>query len=60
MGLINLKRLRLSHNKIEEVDKDAFDNLKVVFEINLSYNLIDKLHPKTFSGLYFFDVLLCF
>ena len=51
-GLVNLQILSLSNNKITYIDKDAFAGLKIMFELDLKNNMIEKLHPHTFTGKY--------
>ncbi|ENN79349.1 hypothetical protein HUJ04_009511 [Dendroctonus ponderosae] len=50
VGLINLQRIYLMHNEIDEVHPDAFKDLIILVEIDLSLNNIWRLHPETFYG----------
>ncbi|XP_060530710.1 probable oxidoreductase PXDNL [Cylas formicarius] len=49
-GLIHLQRIYLSHSGIYEIDKDAFKDLIILVEVDLSNNEISSLHPRTFYG----------
>ncbi|XP_076055420.1 uncharacterized protein LOC143033809 [Oratosquilla oratoria] len=50
-NLVNLQKLSLKGNLIREVNQDAFRDLRILIELDLSYNRISKLHPKTFTGM---------
>ena len=49
-GLVNLQKLYLSGNDVNSVHKDAFRDLRIMIELDLSANSIDKLHLHTFTG----------
>ncbi|XP_066146429.1 leucine-rich repeat-containing protein 24-like [Euwallacea fornicatus] len=49
-GLINLQRIYLMHSGIREVHPEAFKDLTILVEIDLSDNNIVILHPDTFYG----------
>lgn len=49
-GLLNLQRAFLRGCGIRDVHKDAFAELKILVELDLSDNLIGELHPETFRG----------
>ncbi|CAG9762546.1 unnamed protein product [Ceutorhynchus assimilis] len=50
VGLINLQRIYLMNSGISEVHQDAFKELIILVEIDLSNNNIMLLHPQTFYG----------
>lgn len=50
VGLINLQRIFMSKTGLIDINRDAFRDLIILIEIDLSHNKIGKLHPKTFSG----------
>lgn len=50
VGLINLQRIYLMNSGINEVHQDAFKDLIILVEIDLSNNNIIHLHPQTFHG----------
>lgn len=50
VGLLNLQRVFLRGCGIHNVHKDAFRELKILVELDLSDNLIGSLHPETFQG----------
>lgn len=50
VGLIHLQRVYLKSAGIRDVHKDAFRELKILVEIDLSDNFIESLHPDTFAG----------
>jgi hypothetical protein len=50
VGLIHLQRIFLKSSGVYDVHKDAFRELKILVEIDLSDNFISVLHPETFSG----------
>lgn len=49
-GLINLQRIFLRSAKIREVHRDAFYELTILIEVDLSDNELTNLHPDTFHG----------
>lgn len=50
VGLIHLQRIFLKSAGVYEIHKDAFKELKILVEIDLSDNFISVLHQDTFSG----------
>lgn len=50
VGLLNLQRVFLGQAGVEEVHRDAFRDLTILVEVDLSHNRIAKLHPETFHG----------
>ncbi|KAK7601556.1 hypothetical protein V9T40_008997 [Parthenolecanium corni] len=50
VGLIHLQRLHLKGAGIRYIHKDAFRELTILVEIDLSDNFISTLHPDTFTG----------
>uniref|UniRef100_A0A2S2PTV6 Immunoglobulin superfamily containing leucine-rich repeat protein n=1 Tax=Schizaphis graminum TaxID=13262 RepID=A0A2S2PTV6_SCHGA len=50
VGLLNLQRVFLRGCGIRNVHKDAFRELKILIELDLSDNLIGSLHQETFLG----------
>ncbi|XP_015835079.1 reticulon-4 receptor-like 2 isoform X2 [Tribolium castaneum] len=50
VGLLNLQRIFLATAGIQEVHKDAFRDLTILVEVDLSHNQIKSLHPETFHG----------
>ncbi len=49
-GLLNLQTVSLRRCDIRRIDANAFRDLKIVRSVDLSYNNITELHPKTFDG----------
>ena len=49
-GLLNLQRLSLAKCGLTDVHDDAFRDLKILVELNLSSNNLTRLRPKTFDG----------
>lgn len=49
-GLLNIQRLSVSKCHLVDVHEDAFRDLKILVELNLSSNNLTKLRPKTFGG----------
>ena len=49
-GLLNIQRLSLHKCNLVEVHEDAFRDLKILVELDLSANNLTKLRPKTFAG----------
>lgn len=49
-GLLNLQRVFLRNAGISTVDKDAFRELRILVEVDLSDNNIEILHSDTFLG----------
>lgn len=50
IGLIHLQRIFLKSAGISDIHKDAFRELKILVEIDLSDNFVSILHKDTFSG----------
>lgn len=49
-GLMNLQRIFLRSAKIREIHRDAFRDLIILIEVDLSDNEITNIHPDTFHG----------
>ncbi|XP_045479679.1 leucine-rich repeat-containing protein 24-like [Harmonia axyridis] len=49
-GLMNLQRIYLIKNGLLELNQDAFNELLILIEIDLSHNALTSLHPLTFHG----------
>lgn len=50
LGLVNLQRIYLKKSGVTYVHYDAFKNLKILVEIDLSENSIETLDKNTFNG----------
>ncbi|KAK6625691.1 hypothetical protein RUM43_005990 [Polyplax serrata] len=50
IGLLNLQRIFLRNTSLREIHPEAFRNLSILVEIDLSENKITKIHPETFLG----------
>lgn len=50
LGLVNLQRIYLKKSNVQSVHRDAFKNLKILIEIDLSENGIVQLDRNTFNG----------
>ncbi|KAJ9595809.1 hypothetical protein L9F63_013004 [Diploptera punctata] len=50
VGLINLQRIFMRGTGIREIHKDAFRDLKILVEVDLSDNAVSSIHPDTFTG----------
>lgn len=50
VGLLNLQRVFMRGCGIHNVHKDAFRELKILIELDLSDNFIGSLHQQTFQG----------
>nr|XP_023024021.1 peroxidasin-like protein [Leptinotarsa decemlineata] len=50
VGLINLQRIYISSAGLTEIHRDAFKDLIILVEVDLSRNEITSLHPETFRG----------
>ncbi|KAK9497072.1 hypothetical protein O3M35_004451 [Rhynocoris fuscipes] len=50
VGLLNLQRIFLKGAGVRELHRDAFKDLTILVEVDLSDNLIATLHQDTFSG----------
>ncbi|XP_017780286.1 PREDICTED: peroxidasin-like protein isoform X2 [Nicrophorus vespilloides] len=49
-GLINLQRIFMRGTRLRQVHKDAFRDLIILIEVDLSENEISSLDPETFNG----------
>lgn len=50
VGLLNLQRIFLKSAGVQELHRDAFKELTILVEVDLSDNMIATLHQDTFSG----------
>lgn len=50
LRLINLQKIHLRSTGIRWVHRESFKDLKILVEIDLSYNLIESIDKQTFSG----------
>lgn len=50
VGLLNLQRIYMRSSKLREVHRDAFRDLIILVEVDLSDNEITNLQPNTFYG----------
>nr|XP_018910519.1 PREDICTED: leucine-rich repeats and immunoglobulin-like domains protein 1 [Bemisia tabaci] len=50
VGLLNLQKIFLKAAGVREVHRDAFKDLKILVEVDLSDNAISTLHRDTFTG----------
>lgn len=50
VGLLNLQKISLQKCDLKYVDDNAFRDLKILVDLDLSRNNITKLKPKTFDG----------
>ncbi|XP_026472104.1 leucine-rich repeat-containing protein 24-like [Ctenocephalides felis] len=50
LGLLNLQRVFLKSTGLREVHKDAFLDLRILVELDLSENALERIHPATFTG----------
>lgn len=50
LGLINLQRIFLKKSNLVYINQDAFKNLKILVELDLSDNAIETLDKNTFNG----------
>ena len=50
VGLLNLQRIFMKGTGIREIHKDAFKDLKILVEVDLSDNAVNSIHPDTFTG----------
>ncbi|XP_075234140.1 uncharacterized protein LOC142331975 [Lycorma delicatula] len=50
VGLLNLQRIFLKGTGVRELHRDAFKDLKILVEVDLSDNLIGTIHQDTFTG----------
>ncbi|KYM95669.1 PREDICTED: uncharacterized protein LOC108780121 [Cyphomyrmex costatus] len=58
VNLVNLHKLALRDCGIESINRDAFSDLKIIIEIDLSGNNIRNLHPSVFYETQKLRVLL--
>jgi hypothetical protein len=49
VGLINLQRIFLRNCSLTLVEKDAFHDLNIMVEVDLSHNQLQRFNPETFS-----------
>lgn len=50
LGLVNLQRIYLKKSNVVYIHQDAFKNLKILVELDLSENAIETLDKNTFNG----------
>ncbi|XP_069696208.1 leucine-rich repeat-containing protein 24-like [Periplaneta americana] len=50
VGLLNLQRIFMRGAGVREVHRDAFRDLKILVEVDLSDNAVGEIHPETFTG----------
>lgn len=50
LGLVNLQRIYLKRSHVTYIHHDAFKNLKILVELDLSENGIETLDKQTFNG----------
>lgn len=50
VGLINLQRIFMRGTGVREIHKDAFRDLKILVEVDLSDNAVSTIQPDTFTG----------
>lgn len=50
LRLMNLQKVHMQHTNIRIVHREAFKDLKILIEIDLSNNLIEQLDKQTFSS----------
>lgn len=50
VGLLNLQRIFVKNSGLREVHRDAFKDLRILIEVDLSDNDIAALHQDTFAG----------
>ncbi|XP_055616147.1 uncharacterized protein LOC129762166 [Toxorhynchites rutilus septentrionalis] len=50
LGLGNLQKIHLKHSRVKYVHREAFKNLKILIEVDLSENEIQSLDKQTFAG----------
>ena len=49
VGLINLQRIFLRNCSLRNVEKDAFHDLNIMVEVDLSHNQLRRFNPETFQ-----------
>ncbi|XP_035778822.1 uncharacterized protein LOC118459500 [Anopheles albimanus] len=50
LGLVNLQKVHLKHSRVKYLHREAFKNLKILVEVDLSENEIETLDKQTFAG----------
>uniref|UniRef100_A0A182N194 Ig-like domain-containing protein n=1 Tax=Anopheles dirus TaxID=7168 RepID=A0A182N194_9DIPT len=50
LGLANLQKIHLKHSRVRYLHREAFKNLKILVEVDLSANEIETLDKQTFAG----------
>ncbi|XP_058127288.1 uncharacterized protein LOC131290970 [Anopheles ziemanni] len=50
LGLVNLQKIHLKHSHVRYLHQEAFKNLKILIEVDLSENEIETLDKQTFAG----------
>ncbi len=50
VGLINLQRIFLRNCSLRAVEKDAFHDLNIMVEVDLSHNQLRRFNPETFNA----------
>jgi outer membrane protein assembly factor BamA len=50
LHLLNLQKIYIKQSKVKHVHKEAFKNLKILVEIDLSENEIETIDKQTFAG----------
>ncbi|XP_040173307.1 uncharacterized protein LOC120905989 [Anopheles arabiensis] len=50
LGLVNLQKIHLKHSRVKYLHREAFKNLKILVEVDLSENEIETLDKQTFAG----------
>ncbi|PNF15333.1 hypothetical protein B7P43_G00931 [Cryptotermes secundus] len=50
VGLINLQRIFMRGTGVREIHRDAFRDLRILVEVDLSDNAVSSIHPDTFMG----------
>uniref|UniRef100_A0A182MWI9 Ig-like domain-containing protein n=1 Tax=Anopheles culicifacies TaxID=139723 RepID=A0A182MWI9_9DIPT len=50
LGLVNLQKIHLKHSHVKYLHREAFKNLKILVEVDLSENEIETLDKQTFAG----------
>jgi Leucine-rich repeat (LRR) protein len=50
LHLLNLQKIYLKQSRVKHVHREAFKNLKILIEIDLSDNEIETIDKQTFAG----------
>jgi len=50
IGLVNLQRVFLRDTSLRDLHPEAFKDLTILVEVDLSQNRLTKIHPQTFLG----------